>query len=188
MLPFLLLALAAVQTAPAVPDPANAPPDSATPGPPGSPNVIEGDFRILDPGPKQQDMIYASAGALPHFLAVGCDRGDGGMSVLASLNANVGYSMPGGLMGGQRVRYTFDGGREQSNRWAGVGDAVIARAAASRPLEFIRGLRGSRSVRLRVEASGNVAVDVTFRYADPTAVIDEVLRRCGVTLEEPRRR
>lgn len=179
MLNLLALALATLSQQPRVPERPAAPPAG---------EAIQGDFHILEPGPKQQNMIYASVGTLPRFLAFGCESGDGSLSVLLSLNANVGYSMPGVIAGGTRVRYSFDGGPEQSKRWAGVGDTVIARAAPSRPLEFVRALRGTTSVRLRVEVEGGREVDVTYRYSDPSAIVDEVARRCGVTLEEPARR
>ena len=159
----LLLALAAAQ-----------PPAAA-------PAVIDGAFAIAARSSAGQGYM-AAVGSPDQFLAVICAPGRA-FEVMAEFPVEIGFGIAG-QAGGHSVRYSFDGGRESRASWSAAGKAVMAMGRVSAPLHFVRGLRGSRSVRLNVRGGRARVQEVVYRYPDPAAVIDQLAERCGIDLDD----
>jgi hypothetical protein len=149
------------------------------PAPAASP-VVEGAVAIA-PRSSEGQGYMATIGSPERFLALICAPGRT-FEVMAEFPEEIGFGIAG-QAGGHSVRYSFDGGRESRGSWSAAGKAVMAVGRVSAPLHFVRGLRGSRSVRLNVRGGRARVQEVTYRYPDPTAVIDQLAGRCGIDLD-----
>lgn len=148
--------------------------------PAAEPLTVDGAFRIFE---HSSGELIAAVGDSPHFLAIGCAPGDRRMRVSAHFPYEIGYNVRTGSSGGYRIRYSFDGGEQRGGIWSGVGNAALATGSASAPHDFVRRLRGSTSVQLRIRRRGGGWQVLGFRYPDPTEVIETITRRCGIDLD-----
>lgn len=172
MLDALLLALAAAQSAPA----------------PAAPDIVDDTFTLVG-GAGTVDAAHSLVARIGPsttlFLAIACVRGRRpDMSVMVQFRHTIGFDVAGLNSGGFRLHTGFDGGRNGWWRASAAGDAALLEGPYSGARRFLRRLKGTRSLNLRIRREGGGEQEVTYNYPDPTEVIDEAARRCGIALDD----
>ncbi len=172
MLDALLLALAAVQSAPA----------------PAAPDIVDDAFTLSTHAGavgEAPSLVARIGPTTTIFLAIRCVRGRRpDMLVMARFRHTIGFDAAGLNSGGFRLHTDFDGQRSGWWRASAAGDAALLEGPYSGARRFLRRLKGTRSLNLRIRREGGGDQEVTYTYPDPTAVIDEAARRCGVALDD----
>jgi hypothetical protein len=136
--------------------------------------------------------VYAVVGDSTANLALGCASvGDPStVRVVAHFPRYIGEATPGLVLGGQELQYRFDKRPSETVYWYANGQTVRAEAQRTRPVAFMMQMKGTTSVHLRALNYALDPVDMAFSYPDPTALIEDVLVRCGFDLlgNKPKRK
>jgi hypothetical protein len=129
--------------------------------------------------------IYAIIGDPRVHVAMGCSNANDPRTVrvVAHFNEYVGEARPGILAGGREVLYRFDQRAPRSVLWYAHDREVFAESTPTNPIQFMLEIKGSTGLNLRsIDAAGDQA-NMSLTYTDPTAVVEDVLVRCGFTTE-----
>lgn len=145
--------------------------------------AISGTFTAQDHKDAISDAVSVLAvlGDKRGGVAIGCEDTKAQKLVATVPLPNfVGIERAGILAGGINVQYRFDDDKPVDSQWEATGHQIIWRWNTNTgPVDFIRRLKTSTKLHVRVWKSDGNPEDIAFNYAAPAVVVDRVLARCG---------
>lgn len=119
--------------------------------------------------------MWLVIGSQREHLAIGCELGQA-PEVVFQTRAYLGENRRGLLAGGRELAYRFDQAPAVSAFWSYESDRVMT-DRASEFRAFVDGLRGSRTVYLRLTKFDGESANYRFNYPSP-ADLDQIVSAC----------